>query len=1725
MSGTALSCEVPMYSSPVNANQTACASGFVVAEGTSCSYFCDTSGYSLSGVSTIVCQSNGQFSSGVPLCTDTEDPVIVCPGNITTENSAGQNYADVSIDHPDVTDNSGEISINLPPSYRVFIGTSSVRFEAVDGAGNSAACSVYVTVQDVESPQVTCPDNFNVTTEPGQYYATVTWEDPSVQDNSGQSQISKVSYASGTRFPIGTTTVEVVASDFSNNIDSCTFDIRVWDVEPPTLTCADNIVTATDPGSNRANVTIDTPMVEDNSNPIVNGSDTYSVVIPLGTYEIVFTARDGSGNVGYCSVYVTVRDEEPPVLTCPDDIQVTAESNRNSATVSWNQPGALDNSNIPVSNPISDPVSGSSFPIGTTVVNITAADASGNVGSCLLLVTVLDFDECADGQNNCSQNAVCKNEDGSFSCRCEEGYSGDGVTCDDINECTSGASNCHSKATCTNIPGSFTCACKDGFSGDGIDCTNIDECETSGNNCDVNADCMDTQGGFACVCRTGYTGDGQTCDDINECTSGSSNCHSEAVCTNTNGSFTCACGTGYTGDGIQCLNIDECESDIHGCDVNADCQDSDGNFICVCKEGYEGSGFVCDDTDECADNTHDCDENADCVNSDGGFTCVCREGFQGDGRECDDIDECSTDVPPCHTNASCTNTNGSYVCQCLNGFSGDGFTCGVFDLCETLSPCPSVADCINEIDSYTCGCRSGYTTTTSDDDDSTLCIDIDECETSASSCHANADCINTAGSYECVCANGYGGDGVICVAVNPCLSSPCQNEGTCSTSGTSYQCQCPPTHTGVNCNTVVMENEPVEIVEEPVSVEIALGSSASFSCSFQNVDSFDWTKNDRILTDVADRSPLVISAARVGDQAFYSCIGYGSDGSQIETDKATLTLIGIDNFVVTASFDAEYNDSLADPNSAYFQQTAESIENYIEVSLHNTPEFAAPPETRVDRLTSGSVVAEMAIFLTNDTSEDAAQMTLIEGALVSRAQSSGGFMDPASIVVQSTKTCPALTWNSQYGAVEFTSGAVGTQADSTGLCPSYTLNNGQPIAVARCIGDGLSASYWDPEDNCGRNLTADERLIDLEETPVTMDNALDVAEVTSELTSNSEELTSEGLASASRLLEDIAQVQSPEPEVTAFVITTVQNILQASDEEIAAAQDDAGAPSRAVRALEDQLLVVDIDANNGTFRQVEENMAVQVIEVSPEEFQAGLAASLSVDADSSAIGDDDFRLVRGRSTEAEADVPDALIVLPSGIGDAIGSQSNVRCSFTTFVDPGLFRSSSLDGQGVNVTNGTGYRAANTPVISAAVGDSVITDLAEPVVISFTPLISNATNATCVFWDFEANNGSGDWSAEGCRLGNDSTDERPVCECTHLTNFAVLMDIYGGSTLSDREDFILEILSYVGCCMSIVGLVITLLTYLSNRKLRMKNPNQILLCLCASLLGLYITFVVMIALDSERGVAEVGVVPCSIVAGLLHFFTLSSLAWMCVEGFNMYRMFVKVVDSYVSKFLLKSSLCAWGIPAIVVFIAAGITRENYAQTDFCFVSLWPQVGGLLIPIGLILLFNLVVFVLVMQRLTKTVRGKQTSDKSERRQRLRRFQNAVCILLLMGLTWSVGYLSLIRATSVVVQGLFTVLNSLQGYFIFMLYCVRQPQIRRQWRAQFSCCLPESLRVSLDSSNFSSTLQSTRTTTWKPNNIPSGSKKKTSTTTSKFNPNSVPAATTGSLSNRIYEKNNYM
>ncbi|XP_030839488.1 adhesion G-protein coupled receptor G2-like [Strongylocentrotus purpuratus] len=102
-------------------------------------------------------------------------------------------------------------------------------------------------------------------------------------------------------------------------------------------------------------------------------------------------------------------------------------------------------------------------------------------------------------------------------------------------------------------------------------------------------------------------------------------------------------------------------------------------------------------------------------------------------------------------------------------------------------------------------------------------------------------------------------------------------------------------------------------------------------------------------------------------------------------------------------------------------------------------------------------------------------------------------------------------------------------------------------------------------------------------------------------------------------------------------------------------------------------------------------------------------------------------------------------------------------------------------------------------------------------------------------------------------------------------------------------------------------------------------------------------------------------------------------------------------------------------------------------------------------SIILLINIVIFILVVRQLIRSanIAGRMKGEaKVERQEAIEFVQNAICILLLLGLTWVTGYLLLIPLFSQVAQPIFVVLNSFQGFFIFLLYCVRKPHIRTKW-----------------------------------------------------------------------------
>lgn len=68
----------------------------------------------------------------------------------------------------------------------------------------------------------------------------------------------------------------------------------------------------------------------------------------------------------------------------------------------------------------------------------------------------------------CHDQATCEyTAETGWECVCNDGFAGDGYTCEDVDECAEANGGCIADAECVNLPGSRLCRCQDGWVGDG----------------------------------------------------------------------------------------------------------------------------------------------------------------------------------------------------------------------------------------------------------------------------------------------------------------------------------------------------------------------------------------------------------------------------------------------------------------------------------------------------------------------------------------------------------------------------------------------------------------------------------------------------------------------------------------------------------------------------------------------------------------------------------------------------------------------------------------------------------------------------------------------------------------------------------------------------------------------------------------------------------------------------------------------------------------------------------------------------------------------------------------------------------------------------------------------------------------------------------------------------------------------------------------------------------
>ncbi|XP_052215789.1 adhesion G protein-coupled receptor L3-like isoform X2 [Dreissena polymorpha] len=290
---------------------------------------------------------------------------------------------------------------------------------------------------------------------------------------------------------------------------------------------------------------------------------------------------------------------------------------------------------------------------------------------------------------------------------------------------------------------------------------------------------------------------------------------------------------------------------------------------------------------------------------------------------------------------------------------------------------------------------------------------------------------------------------------------------------------------------------------------------------------------------------------------------------------------------------------------------------------------------------------------------------------------------------------------------------------------------------------------------------------------------------------------------------------------------------------------------------------------------------------------------------------------------------------------------------------------------------------------------------------------------CSFWNASIFS----WDTTGCRVMS-SNHSSATCRCTHLTNFAILMSPFIQSKANSKD---LDIISIVGCSISLAGLTLTISFHIVLWKYVSKRRVAVLLNLSVALIISYVMFIGGIDRTESK-------IVCTTLASLLHYIYLVVFSLMLVEGID---VAVSILIVFQTRSKLKWMLsAAWVVPAVVVGISLGVTKtKGYGNEISCWLTIkggviWAFVG----PALLIVLVNFIILVIVIRA---TLRSYTMAKKST----VERSKSAVwCLLVLlplMGLTWVLGVFYL-DESMVWVQYAFAVCNSLQGLVIFIFHC---------------------------------------------------------------------------------------
>uniref|UniRef100_K9IVL3 Egf-like module containing, mucin-like, hormone receptor-like 1 n=1 Tax=Sus scrofa TaxID=9823 RepID=K9IVL3_PIG len=348
---------------------------------------------------------------------------------------------------------------------------------------------------------------------------------------------------------------------------------------------------------------------------------------------------------------------------------------------------------------------------------------------------------------------------------------------------------------------------------------------------------------------------------------------------------------------------------------------------------------------------------------------------------------------------------------------------------------------------------------------------------------------------------------------------------------------------------------------------------------------------------------------------------------------------------------------------------------------------------------------------------------------------------------------------------------------------------------------------------------------------------------------------------------------------------------------------------------------------------------------------------------------------------------------------------------------------------------------NSRIVSGIITGEKKEGFSKPVIYTLENIQpkQNFESPICVSWNTDGKGGR--WTPSGC-VTLEASETHTVCSCNQMVNLAVIM-ASGELTM----EFALFVISHVGTIFSLVCLAVAIITFLLCRTIRNHNTYiHLHLCVCLFLANL------LFLTGADKTHHQIG---CAIIAGFLHYLFLACFFWMLVEAVMLFLMVrnLKVVNYFSSHNIKMLHLCAfgYGLPGLVVFVAANIHPQGYGMYNRCWLNtekgfIWSFLG----PVCTIIVVNSILLTWTLGILRQKLSSLNDEVSTLKDTRLLTFK-AFAQIFILGCSWVLGIFQ-IGPIAGIMAYLFTVINSLQGAFIFLIHCL----LNRQVREAYSRCI---------------------------------------------------------------------